>query len=736
MPYDVTNALVALGSALAIGFYLTIIARKLHTPAIVFLLSGGVICGPEIANLVRPEDLGEFLPLIVHLAVALILFEGGMTLNLKDYLGSSREIRRLLTIGVLVTWFGTAFLLHGIMAIPLPYALLAASLVIVTGPTVILPIIRRIRLEPRVNNILHWESVLIDAIGVFIAILCYEWVVVGTQGQAVANFIFRIGVGLLIGISGAYLLCRSIRARVVPGRSVNAFALATAIMIFTITEAFIKEAGILAVTVAGLYMGWNRPARLKDIKQFKEEISDLLIGLLFMLLAARLEFGQFIEFGMLGLLAVACVIFLIRPLAVFLSTAGSSLTMRQKLFLSWLGPKGIVAASMASLFSLELQKRSLDVVDPRFLETFTYSVICSTVILQGFSAGFVARMLGLRQPEPNGWLIVGANRFSADLSRDLAEEWKMPVVVMDTNARLIKNIQSNHVKAIRGDAMETDDWAHLMMEHRIGHLLALTDNAELNALLCQRWKEHFGEGHVFGWQPRDSSAAPVQGGELAGTGIWNHLPRPSVVSSEMLHHESELLSVEPGESHSTPSGQLLPLFTIQKKKIEPVTSVKLNKETKALVLKRTTGFLRRALKRGKILKMEATSQQNLYEQIVQEAVKIEPRLEVDHILEELEAEEKILPPYLGHGVSVPHIYSQNIDTRLCLLIQMQGEGLKLQGLDEHILLVFFIISPAGDPEGHLTTLAEVARICSEESFREYALREPITLEELIVQCSV
>lgn len=724
------HPLVALGGALAIGFYLTVIARRTNIPTIVLLLAGGVVFGPELLNLVRPEQLGEMLPVVVQLSVGLILFEGGLTLNIKEYFASSREIRRILTLGVLVTWLGTAALLYFLLDLPVNHSLLAASLVIVTGPTVIMPILRRIRIEPRVHNILHWEGVLIDAIGVFIAILCFEWVVVGAREQAVLNFGIRIAAGLIIGILGGILLCKTIRTRIIPEKSINGFALATAVLVFTLTEAVIEEAGLLAVTVAGLYSGWNQPARLKDIKRFKEEITDVLIGMLFMLLAARLDLDQFLTFGWHGVLVVTCVMLLIRPSAIAVSTWGSDLKLNQKLFLSWVAPRGIVAASMASLFSIGLQQRGLDLGESRFLETFTYSVICATVIIQGFSAGLVARLLGLRQPEPDGWLIVGAHRFGRELARHFGEKTGATTIIMDTNIRNIQQAENDGLTALRGDAMETDEWADKLGQRGIGYMLALTDNAELNALLCQRWKESLSEEHVFGWQPRESSAASAQAEEGHGPGIWGHLPRPSVVSGEIQRGEALLTVREAGANKAT---RALPLARFSGKKVLPDGEGAETNELSQIVLLRKGGFLRRALEKGKLLTLRAEDKQDLYKKMVAVAVECEPRLSVDRMLEELATEEKILPPYLGHGVSVPHVYSANIDARLCILIHLSDEGLKLEGQDEPLKLVFFIISPAGDPEGHLATLAEVARACGDPGFRAIAEREDCTIRELFTE---
>jgi NhaP-type Na+/H+ or K+/H+ antiporter len=335
-------------------------------------------------------------------------------------------IQRLLTLGVLVTWLGTAALIWVTFQLSVSYSLLAASLVVVTGPTVIVPLLKRIQATLKVSTILHWEGVLIDAIGVFLALLCFEWVIGNQGGQAIANFGLRVIIGLAVGALGGWLIQASLKKRLIPENLINGYVLAGGVLIFGLTESFLTEAGLLAVTVAGLVIGWKQPVELKEIRAFKAEITDLLIGLLFILLVSRLEIQQFIDFGWRGAILVGLVMLLVRPLSVFLCSLGTDLKLREKVFLSWVAPRGVVAASMASLFAISLSGQG-DNSAAVFLETFTYSVICGTVLIQGFSAGFVAHLLKLRRPEAINWLIVGANIFGRQLGKIIQAEAKTEV---------------------------------------------------------------------------------------------------------------------------------------------------------------------------------------------------------------------------------------------------------------------------------------------------------------------
>ena len=325
--------------AIGAGCLLTVLSRKAHLPTIVLLLLGGFAFGPEGLAWLKPESLGTTLPMIVSLAIGLILFEGGLTLDVKQFSQTSPVIKRLLTVGVVVTWLGAALCAYLVFDTTPSFALLMGSLVIVTGPTVIVPMLRRIRTHQKLCSILHWEGVLIDSIGVFIAILCFEWVVEGGGAVALPNFLIRVISGVGIGTLGGYLIYWMMKYGWVPDSIVNAFSVASAILIFGATELVKPEAGLLSVTIAGLIVGLKKPRQLREVKAFKAEIVDLMIGMLFLLLVSRLRFEQFVDFfehG--GGWILLSVILIIRPLSVLLSAWGTSLNIREKGLLSWVAP--------------------------------------------------------------------------------------------------------------------------------------------------------------------------------------------------------------------------------------------------------------------------------------------------------------------------------------------------------------------------------------------------------------
>ena len=581
-----------------------------------------------------------------------------------------------------------------------------SSLIIVTGPTVIVPILRRIKVIPRLHNILHWEGVLIDAIGVFIAILCFEWVVAGEEAMAVRNFAIRIVAGSAIGFVGGFAIYLMIKRRIVPDGLINGFALAAAVFIFGMTEWIMAEAGLLSVTVAGLVIGWKHPVELKDIRQFKGEITELLIGLLFILLSARLELSQFLDFGLPGLALVLIVMFVIRPVNVLVSTWGSDLSGREKAFLSWVAPRGIVAASMASLFSIALASGGRN-VSGELLETVTYSVIVGTVVFQGFTAEFVARFLRVTRPPSADWLICGAHGLGRALARFIHKQTGLSAWLIDNNPRTAAAARRENLEVIRGDALNAELADEIDDLQSIGHVIALTDNIELNELICQRWADVVPSDHLYRW----AQTRPTEDSKVARHGrvILSSIPRPSVVDAELSRGDAIISTLEARSARADPPGinlavardghLLTDFWTGSEFELKP--------DDDCMHLVRTTGFLDRALATGRVIDLEPDSLADLYDQLVAQVATINPDLDAEELRETLEKRERAFPSAIGHGVSIPNTYLSDLNDRLCLLARLKT-GLEIEGGDP-IHLVFLVLSPRGDAEGHLETIAEVAR---------------------------
>ncbi len=713
--------LVNLCLAVAAGTFLVVLARRLKLPTIVLLLLGGISLGPQGFGLIHPDALGDALRPIVSLSVALILFEGGLTLDLHGFTQASRVIQRLLTLGVVVTWLGTAGAIWLIFGYDLLFCVFVASLVIVTGPTVILPLLRRIHVQPRLNGILHWEGVLIDAIGVFIAILSFEWIVAGEGGAAAWHFVVRVLAGTVLGVGGGFFIDVAIRRHIVPEALVNSFALAAAVLGFGLTEWIMPEAGLLAVTLAGLVVGWRHPVELKQIQQFKAEITDLLIGTLFIVLAGRLELARFVTFGKPMAWLLAAIIFVVRPLNVLVSTVGSTLPWRERAFLAWIAPRGIVAASMASLFALDLVQQG-STFDASFIEPFVYSVIGATVILQGFSAGIVARLLRVRQPEPTGWLIVGAHQLGARLARFITRATGHDVLVLDSNPRLVAEAAALDVRAQRADALDVVGMQRDDRFQNLGHIVALTDNSELNELVCHRWHEVLDRATLQRWgggriaNPATSSRRAHL--RRAGSVVWERLPRPGLLSAELQRGEAVISEVVLGEEPRPPEGMIIAVARKDGVTLDPAAAGDFagREGDHLLVLRRSGGFLARGLDNGAIEDIAVTSADDLFAQLAGIVTRCRPDVTADALLADIMERERLMPTWLGHGLGVPHAFVRGLTDRIVVLGRLQPP-LRVDGQPEPVSLVFLVVSPSGDAEGHLATLADIAHLAADPENR-------------------
>ncbi|MDK2973246.1 MAG: hypothetical protein PWP23_3001 [Candidatus Sumerlaeota bacterium] len=724
--------MVSIVAAISAGVMLIAISRRIQISAIVLLLLGGIVLGPEVLNVVKPSTFGDGLGLIVSLAVGLILFEGGLTLDIKGYRSASSVIKRLLSVGVLTTWFGTFLLIRLLFPeIRMADGLLAAALVIVTGPTVIAPLLKRIKIKENLHNILHWEGVLIDPLGVFIVIMCFEWIVWQSGGLALGRFTLRFVEGLGIGLLGGFGIYELFKRKLIPDDMLNVSALALAVLVFGVAEFFLAESGLLAITVAGLVLGAKRPIELKQLRSFKAEITDLMIGMLFILLAARLEFANFKEFGFRGALLVLGVMLLIRPLNVLCSTVGLGMNWRDQAFLSWVAPRGIVAASMASFLTIRLQgEYGGESTAPVFLETFTYSVIVSTVLIQGFTAGPLAALLKLRRPAPTGWMIIGAHPLGRSLAGFIRDSAGLPVLLIDSNAKAVREAQANGFTALNVDAREADVLESRIALQGIGNLIALTDNEDLNALLCNRWIDALGRDHVFRWNPvaHESEQDKASPGAI----VWPRLPKPSLLSAELTRGEASL-----GTLVGPPpkGGNQITVLAMTDGKVLQLRHGKGDDalggdKVRTLTLRREADYLLRSLRPELVTRLEVTNIDELFRHLVNLVVQLYPKVSREDTVAELLERERSFPTALGHGIAVPHAYCHALESRVCVVVQLPN-GVDFHAPDDEVVkLAFLLLSPSGDPEGHLATMAEIARLVSDPGTRERLMAAGGALEIL------
>lgn len=554
-----------IGLAFLLGMLGQVVARHLRVPGIVVLLATGLAVGPDGLGWLRPATLGTALPQLVSFAVAIILFEGSLALDLRAVVRQAPAIRRLVTVGALVTVTAGALAVHLVLGWEGPAAVLFGTLVVVTGPTVIQPILRRVRLRPRLATILEGEAILGDAIGATLAVVALELCVshspelLARTGWALAG---RITVGVLLGLLAGSLVAIAVRfERLVPPEVRNALAFAIVVGFYQIGDALSSESGILVAIAAGLLVGNLPGKRPRRLHEFKEELTTLLLGLLFVLLAADVRLSEITELGWRGATVVAVLALVIRPLNVAILTSGCGLEKREQVFLAWLAPRGIVAAALASHAADVLGQEGI--AGGAELRALVFLVIAVTVTLQGLSAGPVARALGVAKPPRSGWAVLGANGLGLALAQRLSKG--EPVVVVDVAPERCREARELGLTVVEANALEEATFALEEVEGRL-RFVAATPNEEVNFMFARRARELLRVQDLWVGLRRDHSAIqPEMVGELGGQilfsrerrlGLWaSRIETGQVEFETRIAGDGALLPLEEAES----DGDFLPL---------------------------------------------------------------------------------------------------------------------------------------------------------------------------------
>ena len=418
-----TQILLGLGGVGLASLASQWLAWRLRLPAILFLLLCGLLAGPLLGWLNPSELFGPLLFPLVSLAVALILFEGSLTLHLSEWREIGSVVQRLVTLGALSTWAVIAVTTHYLLDFSWDLALLFGTLTLVTGPTVIAPMLRVVRPRASVGNILRWEGIVIDPIGALLAVVVYSFIASRSSGEpwseSLATFAAVIACGSLLGGAGGWLFGQVLRHRWLPEYLENLAALASVLGIFIAANLLVHESGLLAVTVMGMCLANMRGVDVRHILHFKENLSVLLISGLFILLAARLDLAALLALGPATLVLLAVIQFIARPLSIALCTAGSDLGWRERALLAWIAPRGIVAAAVSAIFAERLQQHGY--AQAHLLVPLTFLVIIGTVVLQSATARPLARLLKVAEPAARGFLIVGANPVARAVGRALKQ---------------------------------------------------------------------------------------------------------------------------------------------------------------------------------------------------------------------------------------------------------------------------------------------------------------------------
>ncbi len=516
------SPLIYLTGVVVLGIAAQWIAWRLRLPAILLLLAFGFLMG----QLIEPEELSSFLhhellfP-IVSLSVAVILFEGGLSLRFRDVRETSPAVIRLVTIGAAVTWVLAS--LGALLVFDHPQlAILAGAVFVVTGPTVIGPLLRHVRPTRRVGSVARWEGIVIDPVGALLALLAFNAALAGNAQSAAAMVVMgvvkTIAVSIVLGFAAAGLLIALLRRHSIPDYLENPIALAIVVAAFTASNLIQEESGLATVTLVGMILANQRSASIEHLIEFKENLGVLLISGLFILLSSRIQPADLASVGVRGPLLLGFLIVVVRPVAVMLATLGTALDWRERLFLSWLAPRGIVAAAVASVFALEIVEagggNEAFIQDARQLVPLTFLVIVGTVAVYGLTAAPLARLLKIAEPDPQGILFAGADRMNRAIAAAVAEEGFV-VELVDTNRQHVRDTRMQGLRARMGSIL-SEYFVEELDLGGIGRLLAMTPNDEVNALAALEFSKDFGRGEVF---QLPTHAAEENRNDAAGTSV-------------------------------------------------------------------------------------------------------------------------------------------------------------------------------------------------------------------------
>ena len=526
--------MLELASLVILGILAQWVAWKLKIPAILPLILIGLFVGP-VSTLLSDDGTkwlepiyngeegifpGESLFYFVSLAIAVVLFEGGLTLRKREVSTIGSVIVKLITIAVLVTFIGAGFAAHWIFGLSWQISFLFAALIIVTGPTVIAPILRNIPLKKDVSSILRWEGILIDPIGALVAVLVYEFIRVEGGHDYTSKALLEFGkiilFGFTFGYAFAHALVYAIKKNVIPHYLLNVFTLAVVIGVFVLADTFAHESGLLAVVIMGMVMGNINLPNLKELLYFKESLSILLVSILFILLAANIQMEEMmLVFNEEALILFAVVVFGLRPLGVFLSSINSGLSFKEKLFVSWVGPRGIVAAGIASLFGLKLANQG--VAGAEYITPLVFMIVLGTVLLNATTARFVAKLLGVYLQNAKGILIIGASSISRLIAKYLQENGRH-VVLVDSNPDNIRKARDLGLEAIE-ESVYSDDLVNNIELNDVGYLMAMTGNSDINRTAITKFRKQFGENGSFRLISSDEMNDPETNPE---EGLFSH----------------------------------------------------------------------------------------------------------------------------------------------------------------------------------------------------------------------
>lgn len=516
--------MIELAGIIILGILAQWVAWKFKIPAILPLILIGLLVGPIAAEYLSKDGTkwiepvwngknglfpGDSLYYFVSLAISIILFEGGLTLKRSELKNVGPVITKLITVGSAITFFGAGIVARYIFNLSWDLSFLFSGLIIVTGPTVITPILRNIPLKKDVSTVLKWEGILIDPLGALVAVLVFEFISVGGDSGFTKTALIEFGkivlFGTTFGFTFAHALAFAINRQFIPHYLLNVVSLSAVLLVFVESELFAHESGLLAVVVMGMVLGNSKLDNLKELLYFKESLSVLLISILFILLAANINIEDLmLLYTWKTVVLFAIVVFVIRPLAVFVSTRGSKLDFNEKLFISWVGPRGIVAAGIASLFGSKLMRQGVEGAE--YITPLVFMIVLGTVLLNATTARLFARLVGVFLTKSEGILIIGGSKFSRLLGHYLVSN-KRHVVLIDTNQNNIDKAEELGLEALYTN-IYSDTLSDNIELNDVGYIMAMTGNSDINAYAIDKFGKEFGVNGAYRLISSDEMNSP------------------------------------------------------------------------------------------------------------------------------------------------------------------------------------------------------------------------------------
>lgn len=751
------HAIIGIVIVLVLGIGSQWVAWRIKIPSILLLLLAGFFAGPVTGMLSQEALQGEWLFAFVSLSIGIILFEGGLSLRVSDLRKIGGSVVKLITLGVVITWILVGLAAYYVLGFNIGLAIQIGAILTVTGPTVVVPLLRHVRPSGKVASVARWEGITVDPIGAILAVLVFEAIILlnGAAGEtldvalveAVLGMFNELVVGIGLSMAGAGVMIVMLRRRLVPDYLLNSVALMLVVSVFELSNVLQEESGLLTTTLMGIILANQKIVNVRRITEFKEDLQVLLIGSLFILLSARLDISALEYIKLPAWIFLAIVILVVRPIAVFISLRKSALSVKEKTFLSWLAPRGIVAAAVASLFSFRLAEVYPDEVNA--LVPIVFLVIVGTVAVYGLTLLPLARYLKLATPSAQGVLILGIHRWGLDVALAL-KELGFRVLVIDANYRNVEMAKHRGLEAEQANALSE----HVVDEldlGGIGKFIAWTPNDEVNSLAALHFIEVFESTEVYQLVSRaDQSDAsknelPLH---LRGVPLFDQSADYATLSAkytkggkvEAFELENDMSYIELMDKYDD---EALLLFIVRGSQLDVMT---INEASQPEAGDTVVLFTP-----AQESDLEDMKDEDVFRHIIKEAsiVDINENLKFKDIVHQAATQlshhlplssEQLATGFLEgmrYGaslltktVALPHITVPNIQQPQVLLVRCK-DGIALDSTDIHyegsaidedlargVSALFFLVSPEEKPRLHLRVLSQIVKTIDKDDFEQ------------------